>query len=56
MLTLYANPYVDDSVVIVTKATKITFTDSANFLGFYFPDSNCGDNTGHTVVQLQKLD
>ena len=55
MLTLYANPYVDDSVVIVTKATKITFTDPANFLGFYFPDSNCGDSTGSSVIQFVKL-
>jgi hypothetical protein len=55
-LTIYAVPYVADTFIIGTKATKLTFTDSANFLGFYFPDSNCGDNIGESVVQLTKLD
>ena len=55
-LTIYANPYIDDTFVVSSKATKLTFTDPVNFLGFYFPDSNCGDNTGHSVIQLTKLD
>lgn len=55
-LTLHAAPCVDDTFVISTKATKLPFTDSANVLGFCFPDSNCGDNIDPSVVQLTKLD
>ena len=55
-LTIHAAPYVADTFIISPKPRKLTFTDSANFLGFYFPDSNCGDNIGQSVVQLTKLD
>lgn len=55
-LTIYAAPYVSDTFIISPKATKLTFTDPANFLGFYFPDSKCDDNIGQSVVQLTKLD
>jgi len=55
VMTIYANPYIDDTFVISSKVTTVTFADSVNSMAFYLPDSNCGDNIGVTQVSLKKI-
>jgi hypothetical protein len=54
-LTIYADTYVNETFIISTKATKVTFGSTFNLMRFYFPDSNCSDNIGNATVQLTKM-